>query len=84
MCTPHTVGNIVLVPVENDCSDWDQASKGTCLVSLAGAHGLPEWLGCPGPQLVLEHIAQELLHGGVPDGLAEEEELYALGGEEPQ
>lgn len=33
---------------------------------------------------VLEHVAEQLLHGGVANGAAEEEQLHALGGEETQ
>lgn len=33
---------------------------------------------------VLEHVAEQLLHGGVANGTAEEEQLDALGGEEAQ
>jgi len=33
---------------------------------------------------VLEHVAQQLLHGGVADGPAEEEQLHTLRGDEAQ
>lgn len=33
---------------------------------------------------VLEHVTQQLLHGGVADGAAEEEQLHTLRGDEAQ
>lgn len=30
------------------------------------------------PPLIFEHVAEELLHWSIPDGLAEKEELHAF------